>query len=193
MLFRSGAIWRLVGGLFPSHDKGCRQLEPCGCMGRMEIMSAWVKEGVLLGGVSRVTSVAWESALYIANYILKADIDRQGYRGKELPFQLMSKGLGKGYLDKDAVAMRQRLSVTVGGQPVALPRYYLRRLDEFWPGTKEDAASRENEAPPSKVAGIWHGDIMHGRREVEGEIVLPRLARERDALAKKRMFQKGVM
>lgn len=142
-----------------------------------------------------MTSVAWESALYIANYILKADIDRQGYRGKELPFQLMSKGLGRGYLDKDAVALRQRLQLSVKGGDVGLPRYYVRRLEEFWPGTKEEIASREVEAPVSKVAGVWLGTMFNGRREVpvedlQGSIVLPRLQREQNTRAKKALFKK---
>lgn len=169
-------------------EAGERQLARCKCVGRSAVMDGWK-----LGGVSRVTEVAWESALYIANYIVKADIDQQGYRGKELPFQLMSKGLGRGFLDRDAVALRQSFRTSVNGQEIGLPRYYMRRLEEFWPGTREELEGREVEAPISKVAGIWRGNSVYGHREVPGDVVLPRLQREADQRAKRSLFKKGEM
>ncbi len=169
-------------------ERAVKQVSKCGCPGRDAVLEAWK-----LGGVSRVTSVTWESALYVANYIVKADIDQQGYHGKTLPFQLMSKGLGRGYLDKDAVALRQRMGISVNGIEVGVPRYYLRRLEEFWPGTKEELESREIEAPVSKVAGIWRGTMFNGKRESDGEVVLPRLQRELEQRAKRELFKKDAL
>lgn len=134
-----------------------------------------------------MTLVCYDSARYVADYICKADMELQCYSGKALPFQLMSKGLGKGYVDANAPQLRQNLGVTVRGVHVGIPRYYVNRLEGYWPDVKEDMRSREVEAPVSKVAGVWSG-AYYGHDDASR---LPRLQRELDARAKQRNFKKG--
>jgi len=167
--------------LWPEYERGKRQVVKCGCPGREEIMNAWK-----LGGVSRVTSVCYDSARYVADYIGKADIDAQGYRGKHRPFQLMSKGLGRGYVDTFETQLRDNLGVTVRGVPVGMPRYYARRLEIDW--AKERLLNPvDDKVPSSKVAQVWSGPA--DARVFD--LALPRLQRELDAIAKQKLKRKG--
>lgn len=170
-------------GEWPRSEVGWRQLAPCGCPGREAVRKAWK-----LGGVYQVSRVCYDSARYIADYMNKADIDGQGYRGKTLPFQLMSKGLGRRFMEENKEQLKENMELTVHGTQVGLPRYYVKKLgeeDEQW---KEDLLKRERTGPRSKMAHVFSGPY-DGRLE---DLRLPRLQREADAIAKGRMFRKGV-
>jgi len=166
------------------YEGGEKQVIRCGCEGREAVMKAWT-----LGGVSRVSLVCYDSARYIADYVGKADMVEQGYEGKARPFQIMSKGLGRGYVDLHGVDLRFNLGVNVRGNEMGLPRYYADRLGSYFGHTKEAMKEKVNasKAPASKVATVWSGEAD----ERVFNVALPRLQREADAIARQKLFKKG--
>lgn len=172
-----------VCGEWPEHLKGKLQLARCGCPGREEVMSAWK-----LGGVSRVTEVCYESARYTADYVGKSWTGgkaKEAYGKRAMPFQLMSKGIGRGFALANEAQLRQNLGVTVRGVPVGLPRYYSRKL-----GIEVQRERLDHEikaVPASKMAGVWSGAV----NDVVLRTALPRLQREADIVARDQMFKKG--
>ena len=49
--------------------------------------------------------------------------------GLEAPFQLCSQGLGLDFALANSVQLHDNLGCTLNGQPVGLPRYYIKKLD----------------------------------------------------------------
>ena len=81
---------------WPENERGKLQRTLCKCEGRRAVMKAWP-----FGGVSRLTLVCYDSARYTADYIGKAyngDLATRYYGTRQVPFQIMSKGLGRGYI-----------------------------------------------------------------------------------------------
>lgn len=69
-------------------------------------------------------------ARYCAGYLLKEVDSRVDLRGKQRPFALMSKKLGKRFAVANAVRiLSSDRPLTVNGKPVALPRYFRKLLD----------------------------------------------------------------
>jgi hypothetical protein len=152
-------------------------------------MEAWK-----LGGVSRVGTVTYDSARYVADYIGKGQDDKSQKEKEELygirnkPFKIMSQGLGRGYCDLVKEQLMENMRVTVRGKDVGLPRYYVRRL-------KIDTKSKimrepdpmAKEVASSKISHVWIGNapmVVH-------QAMLPRRQREKEAVARENLTKKG--
>lgn len=75
-----------------------------------------------------------KSIQYVAGYIqkkLSGELADEVYRdtGRENVFRLLSLGLGRGYIDNNVDTLTDNLYITVQGVKMALPRYYLNRLN----------------------------------------------------------------
>lgn len=74
-----------------------------------------------------------DSMRYVAQYIDKkftgelADTEYK-QKNREPVFRLLSLGLGKNYVDKNADQITQNMFITVNGVKQSLPRYYINRL-----------------------------------------------------------------
>lgn len=104
-------------------------------------VKAWSLDGVQLGMVD-VGTCTGDSVAYCLKYIDKQTGSYRSMRhardDREREFPLMSKGIGKGYVDSKANQMYHKLDMSRnyvtkrGGYKVAMPRYYrLKLFDEF--------------------------------------------------------------
>jgi len=154
----------------------------CRCHDRVVMHEVWGK-----GAVDRFGTVTYDSARYTADYIGKAIVaDPEVWTSKGLaaPFQVMSQGLGRDFVDMNAEQLRLRKGVTIHGVPVGLPRYYATRL-----GIKLDPIERqviEEATPESRKRHMWIGV----QKEDTFAWKAPRRQRELDALAKARTHRK---
>lgn len=81
-----------------------------------------------------VGTCTYDSARYTADYIFKKydkKLAEEVYlsQGKEIPFQLVSQGLGLEYALKNADQIIDNLGITIHGAPVGIPRYYVKKLE----------------------------------------------------------------
>jgi len=91
-----------------------------------ELKDSWRKGFVYTG------TVTYDSARYVAEYIntdFDGEVGKARYGSRQRPFKLQSGGIGKGYalLEKDKI--RAGLGVTVRGNHVSVPRYYLQKAE----------------------------------------------------------------
>jgi hypothetical protein len=87
------------------------------------VLKSWQYRGFVYHG-----TVTHASARYVANYVHKNYIDEYDYDGRTPPFQLQSKGIGKEFAYDNKDLIERNLSLTIGGKPVGLPRYYRIKL-----------------------------------------------------------------
>ena len=84
-------------------------------------------------GYVKVGTLTYQSCRYVAGYVQKKlyGKDSKYYEDNGLvpPFSRCSKGLGLDYVDKYWNKLYSMGRVTVGGVPMALPRYYTKKLD----------------------------------------------------------------
>lgn len=78
-------------------------------------------------------SVTYDSCRYVSDYIFKkysGELAQEVYtsKGVEIPFKISSQGLGLSYCLLEADNLRNNLSFTLRGVPMALPRYYVEKL-----------------------------------------------------------------
>ena len=92
--------------------------------------SAWSIDGVSIGAI-HIGNVTNDSIAYTMKYIDKSNFQRKHIRDDRQPeFSLMSKGMGKNYLDDPQVVEYHRADLSrnyvthVGGVRVSMPRYY---------------------------------------------------------------------
>lgn len=86
-------------------------------------MDAWTFGFIDVGVVN------YKSAAYVAGYIQKK-LKVEACTGKALPFQVQSQGLGKKYVEDNAVRLVDNLGFTVNGAKCGLPRYYRKVLGD---------------------------------------------------------------
>lgn len=146
----------------------------CHCVDRRLVFDAWGH-----GGVDRLGTVNYDSARYCADYIGKAFLGKGAadhYAPRSVPFQVMSQGIGRSYVDDHAEQLRDNLGITVHGKPVGLPRYYSNRLEVDW--TKADT---EGVLPSRRkyTAGFQSDEVCRARGQ-----------HEKDLLARVHMFKK---
>lgn len=135
-------------------------------------------------GMIHVGSVTMDSARYVADYVgktLYGKLADQVYGVREHPFQVMSKGVGRDFCDRNADQLRRQMGVTVHGQQVGLPRYYAQRLGI------EAPAGEVRELPRGQRSRIWQG---YGYVVSGGEKVA-RPQRDKNAEARQAMRKKG--
>lgn len=84
-------------------------------------------------GHVKVGTLTYQSCRYVAGYVQKKLYGKgaEYYKDNGLvpPFSRCSKGLGLEYVDKYWNKLYSMGLVTVGGVPMALPRYYTKKLD----------------------------------------------------------------
>ena len=94
---------------------------------RKIIKKAWPFGFVKLG------CVCYESCRYVAGYVQKKLYGKEAKfyeeQGLVPPYSCCSKHLGEKYVDKYWNKLYQQETVTVGGIPMGLPRYYKKKLD----------------------------------------------------------------
>lgn len=105
-----------------------------------------------------------DSIRYVAQYIDKKYDNDEAYKyyhmyGREPVFRLISQGLGKEYIYKNAEQLTTNGYLTHNSIPQSIPRYYLNKLDEI--GLKPDLTDRTYEAQcekNQKLIGLWMSD-----------------------------------
>lgn len=80
-------------------------------------------------GLIHIGTVTYKSARYVAKYMFKQYKSKYDLPGREEPFALMSKGLGKNYCLKHEKQYRQNLELFADGARMGLPRYYKNLLE----------------------------------------------------------------
>lgn len=83
-------------------------------------------------GFVQIGTVTYESAAYTAGYIMKkynGAKAKEEYGERQIPFQVCSQGLGKDYLEAHQDQILQDFKITIRGEPMALPRYYIKKLE----------------------------------------------------------------
>lgn len=85
-------------------------------------------------GFHKFGSVTVHSCGYVTEYCLKKfgrkkDDELYTKLGLEPPFQLCSQGLGLNFALRNSQQLHDNLGITLNGQPVGLPRYYVKKLD----------------------------------------------------------------
>ena len=76
-------------------------------------------------------TVTYQSARYVAEYVLKkydGKLAVSEYGDREIPFCLMSKGIGKQFVLDNQDYLEQNQGFTVQGAKVGLPRYYQSKM-----------------------------------------------------------------
>nr|QJB18847.1 MAG: replication initiator protein [Microvirus sp.] len=110
-------------------------------------------------------SVTYSSCRYVTAYILKkvvGDKATDEYGDCVPPFALMSKGLGRGYVEKNFEQFKNADSMTIDGKHFALPRYY--KSIQTLQDTPDGLVSRpyldiDKQAIKSKAIQIAHDKI----------------------------------
>lgn len=88
-----------------------------------EIDKCWKK------GMSHIGLVSPASIRYVLNYIKKEQAKKIGFNYVTKPFQLMSKGLGLRYLQKNEEKLIKRGYLIIDGYKYSIPRYYRKKSD----------------------------------------------------------------
>lgn len=135
------------------------------------IEDAWQHRGMV-----HVGNVEYDSARYICDYIQK-DNRAMMYGGRTPPFSLMSRGLGRKYIEKYGDQVIANGGVTVRGIPCGLPRYYRNFLGERLPTgvlleKKEERLKELREAYERKKLDkeeTWKA-VKNGRMQKEEDI-----------------------
>lgn len=101
------------------------------------IPQAWTIDGVPLGAV-HIGNVSGDSVAYTLKYIDKESFRQKRFRhsrdDRDREFPLMSKGLGKGYIEDAQIQAYHRADLSrnyvsrSGNHRVAMPRYYRQKL-----------------------------------------------------------------
>jgi len=99
--------------------------------------SAWSLSGVQFGAVDIGTATS-DSVAYCMKYIDKESFREKKYRhsrdDREREFSLMSKGIGAGYVEDDAVRryhsadLSRNFLTKLSGHRIAMPRYYRQKI-----------------------------------------------------------------
>lgn len=133
---------------------------------------AWSK------GFIYVRPVTAESVRYVTAYVqkkLSGPKAREEYGGKQPPFNIMSKSIGKRWAIDNKVYLNKYKGVTVKGRPVGLPRYYtkvvdidLGKLDYYGDGMIADEANdkviRRRDARDARLPAIDQWELVQAKR-----------------------------
>lgn len=98
------------------------------------------------------------SIQYVAGYIQKKLTGEQGdllynNTGRTPPFSLQSKGIGREYADNNIDQIKATLQLTMRGNNITLPRYYVKRLG-LSESLKEQAITKDCEYT-EKLVGLY--------------------------------------
>jgi hypothetical protein len=80
-------------------------------------------------GNVHVDAVTKNSISYVTGYVIKRDVEKSKELGRQPEFSLMSKGLGKSYLQNAKYHLQnETFMVPYDGGEIALPNYYKRKI-----------------------------------------------------------------
>jgi len=95
------------------------------------IEKLWTKDHKSMG-YNSVGTVTTASIRYVAGYIEKKLVGKAGkteYETRCPPFSRMSQGIGRQWVDQNGATIKDTYSITIKGTPVAIPKYYKKRLE----------------------------------------------------------------
>lgn len=103
-------------------------------------------------GITHVGAAEFDSIQYVAGYIdkkLSGPLAHREYdeRGRSPVFRLISNGIGKDFAIANQEQFKQQLCVSVRGQKINLPRYYVDKLSI----DKEELKKRSDERDRARV------------------------------------------
>jgi len=140
-------------------------------------------------GLVHVGTVTYDSARYVADYVGK--LSHADLMGREPPFRLMSKGLGKAYCDREAERLKEKACFTVGGIEMPLPKYYVDRLGVDAQKLL-DRKERKHEISEQVHAGrVGYGEI--GSDDIFRSVCASRRQAVADLMARRAVKGKGVL
>lgn len=102
---------------------------PAGSRRGHEVLSGPLAEAWQLG-IIHMGNVTYQSARYVAQYLLHGE---PAGTKRNPPFLLMSKGMGKDWIDQNRHVITSDVGITINGKHVSIPRYYLTKVRE-WEG-----------------------------------------------------------
>ena len=163
-------------------------------------MKTWGK-----GGIDKFGSVTYESCRYTADYISKAQTQKDTYIDREPPFLIISKGMGRKYAEEYAEELLEGKGITHKGVSLTVPRYYydvLKRNKEREERLKYirkdilDSAERRTGERQRKVQGGIRAsklsNVFGGRLPTQvADAAKARRAKEAEIKAKIEMKDKG--
>lgn len=133
-----------------------------------DIAEAW------RNGFHEVDTVTYDSCRYVTDYIMKKyDGDKAAdyYGDRTVPFCLCSNGLGRSYVERNWKQLLQNQGMTMRGVHMAVPRYYVKKIKEWYESEKERRA--EHSEAPSDYDGIielfdsYQSNIVAKARQVQ--------------------------
>lgn len=109
-------------------------------------------------------TVTGDSIRYVTDYIGKAVLGKgadSAYGARRKPFALMSKGVGLAWCNTHAAELRESLGCTFKGAPIALPRYYCKKLDIT---SKDPRVVEKRQTKLGEVAAYHYEHRLLGER-----------------------------
>jgi len=142
-------------------------------------------------GWIKIGSVEHDSIQYVTGYIEKklyGEMAEDQYQGRQPPFAIMSKGLGKRYAEAKREEITKNKSILYRGKNQGLPRYYQKVLD-----IDSEELIQKGQEHSDKVEAFWRSK---GSQEVERDIWMARIQNElnikaRMLIAKNKKRQNG--
>lgn len=139
-------------------------------------------------GFSYFGTVTYDSARYVTDYVLKKydkEKAKEVYGDKEIPFCLMSNGIGKKYCNEYSQELYDNLGFTINGVNMALPRYYKNKLKI----NSQEFVADAVKATKEKLERLQQKGIKHEERFVEEQ----RMRDYKDEVLKARIktYKKG--
>ena len=136
-------------------------------------------------GFIKLGTVTYDSCRYVADYVQKRMSGPRQLGLREEPFALMSKGIGKKYMEANEVQLRDKLTTTIRGVKVGLPRYYRKKLEIPTEDLMRHAEERRKDVEQLHVERVGDSD------EVFESVKRSRSQAELNAIARSAMRKKG--
>ena len=130
-----------------------------------ELNSLWVMDGKSMG-YSSIGEVSFDTAAYVARYILKKQNGKKGdehYTNKETgeitekEYTTMSRrpGIGKGWLEKYESDMYPKDYITIKGKKMRPPRYYDKQIEISKPEMYKEIKEKRKDQINKKILEDW--------------------------------------
>lgn len=111
-----------------------------------KVWSSDFLETIWKKGNNQIGSLSYKSARYVADYVGKQDDRPEMCAFRELPFMLMSQGIGKRWCLAHREQILENMDITIQGKSVGIPKYYQKILDIPRDHFREKAEERDREA-----------------------------------------------
>lgn len=154
------------------------------------IYEAWKNSDGATMGFVWLGTVTYDSCRYTAEYIQKKLYYKMG--NKCQPFSIMSKGLGKGYVDRNLKKFEETLTIIYQGKKVAIPPYYITYLSRKTGVPKEVYTKRllAKAEEKRKKKGDKLYEMLGDNELVYADIVDNRIGSERRLKKRQEIFNR---